>query len=163
MCNTKYLEERILILSSLDQKLHSSNKLKSFKSNLVHSIASLDATQKIWWLLAFWWYTTRTVLQRWFSDATLLYLPIWGFKIFGCINFQRGDLYYLSREKNRLKTTVIIISLWFCVLVCMYVDNSDNYRLWRSGTSDLARKNSSFLFQCVCNIILCFTRCKFLH
>ena len=45
MCDTTNLEERILILYSFSRS-YSSNKLKSVKCILIHSVVSLKATQK---------------------------------------------------------------------------------------------------------------------
>ena len=46
MCNTKYLEERILILSSLAQKLQFKPAEEVKFNILVNSVVSSDATQR---------------------------------------------------------------------------------------------------------------------
>ena len=75
-CNTKCLEERILILSSFAQKLQL--KLKRVKFILLHSIASYDATQKMRWFLASWCRELSDGIHyEWFCSnnfQTLLYL-----------------------------------------------------------------------------------------
>lgn len=128
--------------------------LMSDHYRLYNNSVKLDISQN--------WFTTKLIYliykkKNWhitvFSSTweSVLQLTL-SFQFFSILNQNKV---FLLGTKVPLKKLVKALAKFFCI----FPDNNDHNRIWRCGTTNMARTNCGLVFFHICDLILCSTSC----